>query len=270
MRRDAETREVLRSAYERIGVTRDDLPYTAAFDSMCRQVSRHALEKLGKHEIWELLGWALKRGGAPRMKRGSPAPQLGKLDRQVLESVLPGPVSHRDRWPYTKEFEQACKQFNSFGGHSFSRHEIWRAVCNIGKAAGGSKALDRESKVRARLLPTTEYAEGKRLMREKKFFARNPELARLAKERYGYSCQACGFDFARMYGPLGEGYIECHHLNPLSERSESQWSTEVRTRIEDVTVLCANCHRMIHRCTPALSLERLKGIIKGNSRRRRA
>lgn len=106
-----------------------------------------------------------------------------------------------------------------------------------------------------------EYSEARRRASEKYFFARNPKLTKLAKKHHGTVCQGCGFDFSNVYGELGEGYIEAHHLNPLSERAEKEWSNELRTSLAEVTVLCANCHRMIHRKRPALTLELLKATI---------
>ena len=40
----------------------------------------------------------------------------------------------------------------------------------------------------------------------------------------------------------GKDYIECHHENVLSERPEEEWSNEVKTSIDDIKVLCSNCH----------------------------
>jgi 5-methylcytosine-specific restriction endonuclease McrA len=107
-----------------------------------------------------------------------------------------------------------------------------------------------------------EYAESRRRSSERYFFARNPHLIETVKQHYGYRCQACHFDFAAKYGDLGNGYIEAHHLNPLSERPELEWTDELKTRVADVTVLCANCHRMIHRRKPALSLKELRLAIE--------
>jgi hypothetical protein len=103
-----------------------------------------------------------------------------------------------------------------------------------------------------------EYTESRRRSSEKYFFARNPQLVAAAKQHYGFQCQTCGFDFAARYGELGNGYIEAHHLDPLSERPELEWTDELQTGVDDVTVLCANCHRMIHRRRPALSLAELR------------
>ena len=106
------------------------------------------------------------------------------------------------------------------------------------------------------------HAEGKRLSKEISFFARNPGLVRKAKRLYGYKCQACGFEFKNKYGEFGEDYIECHHENVLSERPKEDWSEEVKTSIEDVKVLCSNCHRMIHHKRPALSFQELLILLE--------
>lgn len=107
-----------------------------------------------------------------------------------------------------------------------------------------------------------DYIEGKRKKRESYFFVRNPKLAKQVKEQRGYVCEACGFDFKLKYGDRGEKYIECHHENPLSERSEKEWNENLNTSVNDVKLLCSNCHRMIHRTRPAMKFEDLKKIIK--------
>jgi len=65
-------------------------------------------------------------------------------------------------------------------------------------------------------------------------------------------CDVCGFDFGAEYGELGEGFIEVHHILPLSV------SGETLTRLEDLALLCSNCHRMIHRARPWLTPGELK------------
>lgn len=104
-----------------------------------------------------------------------------------------------------------------------------------------------------------EYEEGERHTKEVNYFRRNSKLVKEAKEHLGFVCQACGFDFEKVYGDIGKNYIECHHLNPLSERDEDLTST-----INDVCMLCSNCHRMIHRIRPAMSIADFRKIIKSN------
>lgn len=107
-----------------------------------------------------------------------------------------------------------------------------------------------------------EYAEARRRTREKFFFTRNPQLVLAAKKFRKPICEACEFDFHDFYGSLGEEYIEAHHLSPLSERPEREWSEELYTNLEGIALLCANCHRMIHRRRPALTLEELRKAIR--------
>jgi hypothetical protein len=51
----------------------------------------------------------------------------------------------------------------------------------------------------------------------------------------------CGFNFESVYGEIGAGFAEVHHLRPLAEMDGP-----VETTLDDLAVVCANCHRMIH------------------------
>jgi predicted HNH restriction endonuclease len=75
---------------------------------------------------------------------------------------------------------------------------------------------------------------------------RNRTAAKQAKKFHGTRCQACDLDFAERYGAIGKGFIEAHHLKPIATLEEGMAVTyDVAA---DFAVLCANCHRMIHRC----------------------
>lgn len=69
-------------------------------------------------------------------------------------------------------------------------------------------------------------------------------------------CEVCGFDFSATYGALGEGFCEVHHLIPLSASS-----APVTTTLEDLAVLCSNCHRIIHLSAPMLSVAELSKVV---------
>ena len=71
------------------------------------------------------------------------------------------------------------------------------------------------------------------------------------------ACEGCGFDFERTYGELGSGFAECHHTRPVSELKPGQ-----RTRLADLAIVCANCHRMIHRRRPWPAVEELKALVR--------
>jgi 5-methylcytosine-specific restriction protein A len=89
---------------------------------------------------------------------------------------------------------------------------------------------------------------------------RNPRAAALAKRQHGLQCQACDLNFVDRYGPLGEGYIEVHHLRPLASLSDGDEVTYYVA--SDFAVLCANCHRMIHRQPEPSDLNALRAALR--------
>lgn len=71
-------------------------------------------------------------------------------------------------------------------------------------------------------------------------------------------CEVCDLVFSEMYGDVGDDFIECHHINPLAEESGI-----VNTTLEDLALVCSNCHRMIHRGKPMYSIDELREIVQG-------
>ena len=107
-------------------------------------------------------------------------------------------------------------------------------------------------------LEEEEFPEGKVLTRVHKARERNraavtKKKAYVLKRMGTLACEACGFDFREVYGDLGDGFAECHHTVPVSKLKEGQ-----KTSFKDLSILCANCHRMIHRSRPMLSVSELK------------
>ena len=105
-----------------------------------------------------------------------------------------------------------------------------------------------------------EYPEGKVAERKHKFRERNSKVVQLAKENFKNKhgrlfCQACEFDFEKEYGQIGVDFIEAHHTIPVSEMKNGH-----KTKIEDFVMLCANCHRMIHKKRPWIRMEELKEL----------
>lgn len=88
---------------------------------------------------------------------------------------------------------------------------------------------------------------------------RHPKASKEAKSYHGTVCQACCFDFANQYGELGSGFIEAHHLRPLSTLEEDiPFQYNIAT---DFAVLCSNCHRMIHRTPDPSDLVSFRRLI---------
>jgi hypothetical protein len=90
---------------------------------------------------------------------------------------------------------------------------------------------------------------------------RNPALAQKAKLRFlskhgSLFCEVCTFKFTDSYGSHGEGFIEAHHTVPLGSLTE-----ETETRVEDLRMVCANCHRMLHRGERWLTVAELMELV---------
>jgi predicted HNH restriction endonuclease len=89
---------------------------------------------------------------------------------------------------------------------------------------------------------------------------RNPKLRGKAIAFHKTICKVCEFDFGKTYGKWGEGFIEVHHLIPIGGKDSKERKTNPET---DLTVVCANCHRMLHRRKDVtLTIDELKKKIK--------
>lgn len=107
-----------------------------------------------------------------------------------------------------------------------------------------------------------EAAEGRLLTHKHLIRERKRELVeskkKQAKKKYGkLICEICDFDFEVYYGEHGRDFIECHHTKPLATLVEGQ-----KTHIDDLILVCANCHRMLHRGKSWLSVAELKAILQ--------
>jgi 5-methylcytosine-specific restriction enzyme A len=70
-------------------------------------------------------------------------------------------------------------------------------------------------------------------------------------------CEACSFDFGVTYGERGKGFIEAHHIKPVHTLVAGE-----KTRLEDLVMLCSNCHRIVHTKRPWLTVAELRLLIK--------
>ena len=124
------------------------------------------------------------------------------------------------------------------------------------------------------------YPEGAKKLKEHIWTERSRPVVRLAKAKRlkqtgKLECEACKFDFAKIYGESGVGFIEAHHRVPLASIK-----APTNARIEDFELVCSNCHSMLHRMKPlktALELRKhllkkskLSGLVHSRSSKSRA
>lgn len=106
-----------------------------------------------------------------------------------------------------------------------------------------------DTAMEGRLLVTRHFR------RERDPRLRKKKIDESRKKGLPVACEVCYFDFGSTYGERGSDYIEVHHVLPL------HISGEVRTKLSDLVMLCANCHRMIHRGKQWLTPKDLRALI---------
>lgn len=88
-------------------------------------------------------------------------------------------------------------------------------------------------------------------------YERSPANRAACISHFGTSCQVCNFDFGASYGELGQDFIEVHHLVPVSLMGGAYRVDPTK----DLVPVCGNCHAMMHRKNPPLSVQELKSLI---------
>jgi 5-methylcytosine-specific restriction protein A len=105
--------------------------------------------------------------------------------------------------------------------------------------------------------PAESAPEGAKMIATVNRYERSPRNRRACINHYGWSCWVCDLDFSEIYGPLGDGYIQVHHMVPVAEMGPGYRPDPVM----EMVPLCSNCHSMIHRREPLLSPLELRELL---------
>jgi len=120
--------------------------------------------------------------------------------------------------------------------------DIWSTV------KGGSYRSDEDNE-NGESLEDESYPygyEGERILelhlsveRDRKL--RDTKIREFIKENGDIYCEVCSFKFTEAYPFLNKNIIEVHHIVPLS-----QLSARTKITLDDLILLCANCHLAVH------------------------
>lgn len=61
--------------------------------------------------------------------------------------------------------------------------------------------------------------------------------------------------FEERYCDIGHDFIEAHHTRPVQDLQPGD-----KTKLPDLVLVCASCHRMIHRRRHWLSMDKLSEL----------
>lgn len=105
--------------------------------------------------------------------------------------------------------------------------------------------------------------EGRILTRLHRSRERDPKLAKRKKDKVfketgKLACEGCRMDAVEKYGAAGMGVVDAHHTKPLHTLSGT-----TETKLEDLVLLCATCHRIVHAGKPWLTVAQLRDAVEG-------
>ncbi len=128
-------RAALTTAYEKVGRTADDLPYTPHFETLFRDyIDGLPDPKPTRAETWRHLLNLRKAGKLPKLGEArSRPPDVSDEDRGRLRDMLGDAIGKRDRLPYTPRFDEIVDTFNQTQPRSLSPHLVWRLVATLAK-----------------------------------------------------------------------------------------------------------------------------------------
>ena len=94
--------------------------------------------------------------------------------------------------------------------------------------------------------------EGRKKIVETAVYERSSTLRNYAIKHFCIEdkifCQCCNFNFQDFYGEqIGKGFIEIHHTKPIFKYEDEDLENTLFQAINNLTPVCSNCHRMIHR-----------------------
>jgi len=188
-------------------------------------------------------------------KHGEPLYALIWEDNATFGFVVKRDSSSRDGTSRVQVPVDVLLGYDARGGASTTELEAHFPPSPVELAS--SSAVPEETPSEAEPSLSMQAEEGSASLEEHLVRERNAVLVD-AKKAYvlgatgRLTCEACSFDFAVTYGEVGNGFCEVHHTKPLGSRNGSE-----TTSLQDLAVLCSNCHSIIHRTKPMWSVAAL-------------
>jgi 5-methylcytosine-specific restriction protein A len=142
----------------------------------------------------------------------------------------------------------------------FTRSELAEAQGRLGKFKRDSKKVraDRERLYPDELEPGKSYPEGAKRQVRVNAYERSATARRACLAHHGYRCAACDLSFSERYGEIGNRFVHVHHVLPLAVIG-SNYKIDPRA---DLVPVCPNCHAMLHREDPPLSVSELRKRLR--------
>ena len=101
-----------------------------------------------------------------------------------------------------------------------------------------------------------EALEGETHRTEVQFRKRNRALIDAKKMESDGKCTVCQFNFVARYVGLRRDCLIAHHVKPIGKRNKA-----TKTTLDDIDLLCPNCHAVVHTQDPPLTAAKLRKML---------
>lgn len=163
------------------------------------------------------------------------------------------------------DFEETLGSY--FPGNAHVKEKIRQTLQKL-RDAGEIESLDKRGFYKVKLAPDGKLypdevepgpvrVEGSVTRIEVNAYERNAAARMDCIRHHGCRCFVCGMSFLERYGTIGEGFIHVHHLKPLASVAKEY----VIDPVLDLAPVCPNCHAMLHRQNPPITIEELRAKL---------
>lgn len=201
--------------------------------------------------------------GLARLGEALPDNSSKKRDYFVMiEEYLPfdEPVLARDGDTYLERIpENKIKNYWRDAVREIQK-DVFEKISSLGKHLADYKSTYHNTGLNDTEVNLSSGVEGKPSQKFVTVYERDTKLRDAAISIHGLDCSVCDFNFEKVYGQFGKGYIQIHHIRPISEAGGP---VSVNPR-HDLVPVCANCHAMIHReKRRTLSIDEARALFAG-------
>lgn len=174
-----------------------------------------------------------------------------RYEQAMMSIVGPKFVSHPSAFRHAASVSGIGEAWDDLEATIREAVQELRAAMDRRPPLGGARAIHSASTALAAL-------EGQLTETKVSRRGRSSKLRHEALARSGGRCEVCDVHFGHLLGGRGWRVLQVHHREQLSALDEPQWNT-----IDDLDVVCANCHLLVHADSDApMSVDALRAEFR--------
>jgi 5-methylcytosine-specific restriction endonuclease McrA len=126
----------------------------------------------------------------------------------------------------------------------------------VAKAHDPVEAASPTSKVIAALMTDAQVRADEVQLAASAFRLRNHVLIEAKRKQSDGKCSVCRFDINERFRGIDKDHLVAHRVKPIGQRNRAS-----KTSLDEIDLLCPNCHAAVHSEDPPLSANELRGRL---------